>query len=79
MDENSEAPDRDERVRRGTNLRRERELRGIDPETLAGQLNLRTSFILAVEEGTGDTHLPWAYERIHHKTIALALGMDPEF
>jgi cytoskeletal protein RodZ len=78
MDEDLQAPERDERVRRGKNFRRARERRGIDPGTLAGQLNLRTSFILAVEEGIGDTHMPWAYERIHHKSIALALGVDPE-
>jgi hypothetical protein len=78
MDEDLQAPERDERVRRGKNFRRARERRGIDPGTLTGQLNLRTSFVLAVEEGIGDTHMPWAYERIHHKSIALALGVDPE-
>lgn len=49
---------------------------GLSVEDVAGRLNLRPSFIVAVEEGRGDDHMDWAYERNHIRSMATILSLD---
>jgi cytoskeletal protein RodZ len=60
----------------GAILRAERERKGLEITDLAHQLNLRSSFISAMEDGHGDDHMPWVYERIHQRTVAHLLGIS---
>lgn len=60
----------------GAILREGREQRGMDIVDLAGQLNLRTSFISAMEDGLGDEHMPWVYESVHQRSVANLLGIS---
>ena len=64
------------RVEVGEKLRSKREKVGMSVEELAGRLNLRTSFIQAVEEGRGGQHMDWAYERIHLRSMTRILDLD---
>lgn len=70
------SPSREERSRIGAILRAERERKGLDVADLAYQLNLRSSFISAMEDGHGDDHMPWVYERIHQRSVAQLLGIS---
>lgn len=71
-----EAPDRDARIGLGQQLAAARERQGLTVEEIAGRLNLRPSFITAVEEGRGDEHMDWSYERNHIRAIAALLSID---
>ena len=64
------------RMEVGVKLRSKREGIGMSVEDLAGRLNLRTSFIQAVEEGRGGQYMDWSYERIHLRSMAKILDLD---
>lgn len=72
----SNTPSNELRVTVGAALAQARVAAGLSVEDLAGRLNLRPSFIAAVEEGRGDTHMDWSYERNHIRTIAVLLSID---
>lgn len=69
-------PTREQRIAWGHLLRAAREALGASPDDVAGRLNLRTSFVVAVEEGRGDEHMDWSYERNHIRAIAALLDVD---
>lgn len=71
-----DAPSSEERIRSGARLRAERERQELTTADVAARLNLRTSFVEAVEAGRGDEHMPWFYERSHHQSIATLLGIN---
>lgn len=49
---------------------------GMSIEEVAGRFNLRSSFIAAVEEGRGNDHMDWSYERNHIRAIAAMLAVE---
>jgi cytoskeletal protein RodZ len=76
IDAEDDAPSPEERIRRGAVLRVERERQELRAADVATRLNLRTSFVQAIEEGRGEEHMAWSYERIHHRSIAAMLGIE---
>lgn len=70
------APSDELRATVGAVLAQARVAAGLSVEDLAARLNLRSSFIAAVEEGRGDTHMEWSYERNHIRSIAALLSID---
>ena len=62
----------------GLLVRAERERRGWEIEDVADRLNLRPSFVAAVEDGRGMEHMDEAYEWSHIKAIAGMLGVELE-
>lgn len=71
-----DVPDDRTRLLIGDQVRQARELACMTSDDLARKLNLRASFIIAVEEGRGANHMEWAYERIHLRSIARLLDLD---
>jgi cytoskeleton protein RodZ len=71
-----EAPDTAARTALGQQLAAARETQGLTVEEIASRLNLRSSFLAAIEEGRGDEHMDWSYERNHIRTIAALLSID---
>lgn len=71
-----EVLDRDARVVLGRRLAAARENQGLSVEEIANRLNLRSSFVAAIEQGRGDEHMDWSYERNHIRTIAALLSID---
>lgn len=69
-------PDRDARVALGEQVAAAREIQGLSVEEIASRLNLRPSFVSAIEQGRGDEHMDWSYERNHIRTIAALLSID---
>ena len=59
----------------GCQIKDARELAGISIEIIANSLNLRASFITALENGRGNVHMEWPYERQHLRAIANRLGV----
>jgi len=64
------------RQRLGAALAAARLEAGLSVEDVSGRLNLRSSFIIAVEEGRGEDHMDWAYERNHIRAIAAVVALD---
>lgn len=75
-DDGDQVPDRDARIGLGEQLAAAREAKGLTVEEIAGRLNLRPSFIAAVEQGRGDEHMGWSYERNHIRAIAALLSIE---
>lgn len=59
----------------GGQIKDARELAGIPIENIANSLNLRVSFVTALENGQGNAHMEWPYERQHLQAIAHRLGV----
>ncbi len=76
-DDERYSPSLEVRQRVGAALAAARLEAGLSVEDVAGRLNLRASFIVAVEEGRGGDHMDWAYERNHIRSIAALLSLDP--
>ncbi len=76
METAEDSPSLGERRRLGAFLRAGRDHQGLSLGDVAGQLKLRESFVQAIEEGRGDEHMAWSYERIHHRSIAAMLGIE---
>lgn len=76
--DDDEMPDRDARVALGRQLASARGIQGLSVEEIASRLNLRSSFVAAIEEGRGDEHMDWSYERNHIRTIAALLSIDEQ-
>jgi cytoskeletal protein RodZ len=74
--EDREAPDADLRASVGSLLAAARIDAGLSIEDVATRFNLRPSFVTAVEEGRGDDHMDWSYERNHIRAIATMLAVD---
>lgn len=64
------------RTQVGAQLQAERERRGWKVEDIARRLNLRPSFVAALEQGRGMEHMNEAYEWSHMKSIAGLLDVD---
>lgn len=60
----------------GIQVREARTSQGLTPRQVADQLNLRESFVDALEGGRGDEHMDRAYARIHLRSIATLLGIE---
>lgn len=73
-----EVPDRETRITLGRQLSAARDNEGLSVEDIANRLNLRSSFVSAVEDGRGDEHMDWVYERNHIRAIAALLSIDVE-
>jgi len=76
-DDERSSPSVEVRQRVGAALAAARLEAGLSVEDVSGRLNLRASFIVAVEEGRGDDHMDWVYERNHIRSIAVLLSIDP--
>jgi cytoskeletal protein RodZ len=59
----------------GSQIKDAREAAGIPIGTIADSLNLRVSFVAALENGRGNVHMEWPYERQHLRAIAKRLGV----
>jgi cytoskeletal protein RodZ len=59
----------------GSQIRDARQSAGIPIDAVASALNLRASFVEAVENGRGNVHMEWSYERQHLRAIADRLGV----
>ncbi len=59
----------------GSQIRDARESAGMPVEAIANSLNLRVSFVEAIENGRGNVHMEWSYERQHLRAIANRLGV----
>jgi cytoskeletal protein RodZ len=59
----------------GSQIKDAREVAGIPIEAIASSLNLRVSFVNALENGRGNLHMEWSYERQHLRAIANKLGV----
>ena len=59
----------------GSQISDARQSAGIPVEAIANSLNLRASFVEAVENGRGNVHMEWPYERQHLRAIANRLGV----
>lgn len=59
----------------GRQIREARESAGISIEAIANSLNLRSSFVETIENGRGNVHMEWSYERQHLQAIAKRLGV----
>lgn len=70
-----EMPSGQERQEWGQELRRARVAAGLEVADIARRLNLRTSFIQAVEDGHGDDFMEWSYERSHLRSMSSILGV----
>ncbi len=75
-EEDAGGPSEELRADLGKRLAAARIAVGLSVDDIAGRLNLRASFIVAVEEGRGDTHMDWAYERNHIRAIAGILAVE---
>lgn len=71
-----DAPDPAKRMVIGQRLAEAREVKGWSVDDIAARLNLRPSFVAAVEEGRGHEHMSWGYEKNHIRTIASILSID---
>lgn len=59
----------------GSQIKVARESAGIPIEAIADSLNLRVSFVAAMENGLGNAHMEWPYERQHLQAVAKRLGV----
>jgi len=59
----------------GSQIRDARQSAGMPVEAIANSLNLRVSFVEAIENGRGNVHMEWSYERQHLRAIANRLGV----
>lgn len=59
----------------GSQIREARESAGLPIENIANSFNLRISFVEALENGRGNVHMEWPYERQHLRAIAKRLGV----
>ena len=75
-DEDAGGPSGELRADLGKRLAAARISAGLSVDDIAGRLNLRASFIVAVEEGRGGSHMDWAYERNHIRAIAGILAVE---
>lgn len=64
-----------ERADIGNSLRTSREEAGMSVEELADRLNLRPSFIRAVESGESEGQMAWVYERAHIRSMFAVFGI----
>jgi cytoskeletal protein RodZ len=69
-------PSPETRIQIGLAITTARLNRGMTSDQLAGSLKLRESFISAIEEGSGEDFMVWAYERIHLQSIARILDLN---
>lgn len=74
--ESDSSPDESARLLLGQQLAGAREAQGLTVEEIAGRLNLRPSFVAAIEAGQGGGHMDWSYERNHIRAIATLLSID---
>lgn len=65
-----------ERADIGNILRTSREGAGMSVEELANRLNLRPSFIRAVESGESEGQMAWVYERAHIRSMLAVFGIE---
>jgi len=68
-------PSAEERQEWGQALRQARLDAGLEVDDVARRLNLRASFVQAVEEGRGGDHMDWSYERNHLRSMAAMVGI----
>jgi cytoskeleton protein RodZ len=73
-----EIADTEWRQQVGEALKRARQERGFTQRDIAERLKLRETFIAAVEEGDGRSHMDEGYERQHIRAIAQLLDVDIE-
>jgi len=59
----------------GSQIKDARESAGISIEAIADSLNLRVSFVAAMENGRGNVHMEWPYVRQHLRAVAKRLGV----
>ena len=59
----------------GRQIKDAREAAGMSIESIADALNLRASFVAALENGRGNVHIEWSYERQHLQAVAKKLGV----
>lgn len=59
----------------GSQIRDARQSAGMPVEAVANSLNFRVSFVEAVENGRGNVHMEWSYERQHHRAVSEILGV----
>lgn len=75
-DDHNQGPDPASKLVLGQHLARARQAQGWSVDDIATRLNLRSSFVTAVEEGRGGEHMSWGYEKNHIRTIAALLSID---
>lgn len=76
MDVSGLQPSIGQRQTWGLQLKDARELAGITIKEIAESLNLRVSFVDAIENGSGNVHMEWSYERQHLRAIAKKIGVS---
>ena len=72
---NDLAPSSEQLQMWGNQIKNAREAAGISIESIAASLNLRVTFVAALENGRGNVHMEWSYERQHLQAIARKLGV----
>lgn len=72
------APQHRDAVELGAALRRARENAGLTTADVATRLKLREAFVIAVEEGDGESQMPDPYYTSHVRSIAELLGVPLE-
>jgi len=75
-DDERSSPNADMRRSVGAALAAARLEAGLTIEDVSGRLNLRSSFIVALEEGRGHEHMDWVYERNHIRAMAAVVALD---
>lgn len=75
-DDEPSSPNADMRRSVGAALAAARLEAGLTIEDVSGRLNLRSSFIVALEEGRGHEHMDWVYERNHIRAMAAVVALD---
>lgn len=75
MSYNDLAPSSEQLQLWGNQIKNAREAAGISIESIASSLNLRATFVAALENGRGNVHMEWPYERQHLQAIARKLGV----
>ncbi len=71
-----EPPNPETRTQAGLVIASARANAGLTTGQLADKLKLRETFITAIEDGRGEQHMVWAYERIHLQTISRTLNVS---
>lgn len=69
------APQHRDAAELGEALRRARESAGLTTADVATRLKLREAFVIAVEEGNGESQMPDPYYTSHVRAMANLLGV----